>query len=130
MIFTASTCGLEVVPGIGHYNASKYGVVGLAKTLAVELGPQGVRVNALCPTNVDTGMINNDATWGLFFPDVPNPGPDDARAPGSVMQRMHAIPIPWVEVDDVTNALMYLASDESRFVTGTTMVVDAGRLLV
>lgn len=130
VIFTASTCGLEVVPGIGHYNASKYGLVGLTKTLAVELGAQGVRVNALCPTNVATPMFQNDATWRLFFPGVENPGQADAEAPNSAARQMHAIPIPWVEIDDVTNALMYLASDESRYVTGTTMVVDAGRLLV
>jgi SDR family mycofactocin-dependent oxidoreductase len=130
VIFTASTCGLAVVPGLGHYNASKHGVVGLTKTLAVELGAQGVRVNALCPTNVATPMLQNDATWRLFFPDVENPSQADAEAPNSVARQMHAIPIPWVDVDDVTNALLYLASDDSRYVTGTTMVIDGGRLLV
>jgi NAD(P)-dependent dehydrogenase (short-subunit alcohol dehydrogenase family) len=129
VIFTASTCGLEVVPGIGHYNASKHGVVALTKTLAMELGANGIRVNALCPTNVGTPMIFNDATWRLFWPDVENPGRAEAEADGSIMRQMHVIPVPWIEVDDVTNALIYLASDDSRYVTGTTMVVDAGRLL-
>jgi SDR family mycofactocin-dependent oxidoreductase len=129
VVFTASTCGLEVVQGIGHYNASKHGVVALAKTLAIELGPQRVRVNALCPTNVATPMFQNDATWKLFFPDVENPGPADAEAPNSVARQMHVIPIPWVEAEDVTAGLLYLVSDDGRYVTGTTMVIDAGRLL-
>jgi SDR family mycofactocin-dependent oxidoreductase len=129
VIFTASTCGLEVVAGIGHYNASKFGVVGLMKTLALELGAQGVRVNALCPTNVATPMFQNQPTMDLFFPDVENPTLANAEAPDSVARQMHVIPIPWVEPDDVTNALLYLASDDGRYVTGTTMVIDAGRLL-
>ncbi len=129
VIFTASTCGLEAVAGIGHYNASKFGVVGLTKTLALELGESGVRVNAVCPTNVATPMFQNDPTMKLFFPDLENPGLADAEAPDSVARQMHVIPIPWVEVDDITNAVMFLASDEARYVTGTTLVVDAGRLL-
>jgi SDR family mycofactocin-dependent oxidoreductase len=129
VVFTASTCGLEPVPGIGHYNASKHGVVALTKTLAIELGPQNVRVNALCPTNAATPMFQNDATWRLFFPDVENPSQADAEAPNSAARQMHVIPVPWVEPDDITNALLYLVSDESRYVTGTAMVVDAGRLL-
>jgi SDR family mycofactocin-dependent oxidoreductase len=129
VIFTSSVCGVGVAPGIGHYNASKFGVVGLAKTLAAELGQHYVRVNALCPTNVATPMFQNDSTWKLFFPNVENPTQADAEAEGSAARQMHAIPVPWVEPDDVTNALLYLASDDGRYVTGTTMIVDAGRLL-
>jgi SDR family mycofactocin-dependent oxidoreductase len=129
VVFTASTCGLEAVQGLGPYNASKHGVVALTKTLAIELGPQNVRVNALCPTNVATPMLQNDTTWKLFFPDVENPSQATAEAPNSAARQMHVIPVPWVEPDDITNALLYLASDESRYVTGTTMTVDAGRLL-
>jgi len=129
VIFTASTCGLEAVAGIGHYNASKFGVVGLTKTLALELGEHGVRVNAVCPTNVATPMFQNDFTMKLFFPDIENPGLAEAEAPNSVARQMHVIPIPWVDVEDITNAVMFLASDEARYVTGTTLVVDAGRLL-
>jgi SDR family mycofactocin-dependent oxidoreductase len=129
VIFTSSTCGLGVVPNISHYNASKFGVVGLAKSLAAELGEHRVRVNALCPTNVATPMFQNDGTWRLFFPGVENPTQADAEAPNSGARQMHAIPVAWIEPDDVTNALLYLASDDGRYVTGTAMVVDAGRLL-
>jgi enoyl-[acyl-carrier-protein] reductase (NADH) len=48
---------------------------------------------------------------------------------GAARGQMHVIPVPWVEVDDITNAVMFLASDEARYVTGTTLVVDVGRLL-
>lgn len=129
VILTASIGGLEAIPNIGHYNVSKFGVVGLAKTLALELGDQFVRVNAVCPGNVDTFMMQNDATMKFFFPDVENPGRADAEAPGSIARTMNTIPVPYVDVDDVSNAVLYLASDEARYVTGTTLVVDAGRML-
>jgi SDR family mycofactocin-dependent oxidoreductase len=129
VIFTASIGGLEAIPNIGHYNVSKFGVVGLTKTLAVELGEQRVRVNAICPGNVDTNMMHNESTYKMFFPNVENPTRATAEAPDSAARTMNAIPVPYVEVDDITNALLYLASDESRYVTGTTLVVDLGRML-
>jgi NAD(P)-dependent dehydrogenase (short-subunit alcohol dehydrogenase family) len=74
-------------------------------------------------------MMHNDATYRLFFPDIENPGRADAEAPGSPARVMNVLDVPYVEVDDVTNALLYLASDEARYVTGTTLVVDLGRML-
>jgi SDR family mycofactocin-dependent oxidoreductase len=129
VIFTSSTLGLEAVGGLSHYTASKHGVVGLMKTLALELGEHGIRSNAICPTNVDTDMFQNDGTYRLFFPDVENPGRADMDAENSVARQMHAIPIPNIEAQDISNAVMYLASEDARYVTGTTLVVDAGRLL-
>jgi SDR family mycofactocin-dependent oxidoreductase len=129
VIFTASIGGLEAIANIAHYNASKFGVVGLAKTLALELGGQGVRVNAVCPGNVDSPMMQNHATMKLFFPDLENPGRADAEAPDSVVRQGNTIPVPYVDVVDISNAVLYLASDEARYVTGTTLVVDAGRML-
>jgi SDR family mycofactocin-dependent oxidoreductase len=129
VIFTASIGGLEAIANLGHYNASKFGVVGLTKTLALELAERGVRVNAVCPGNVDTAMMQNAATMKLFFPDLENPGRADAEAPDSVVRQGNAIPVPYVDVEDITNAVMFLASDEARYVTGITLVVDAGRML-
>lgn len=129
VIVTASIAGLEAVPGIGHYNASKFGVIGLTKTLALELGSENIRVNAVCPGNVDTMMIQNDDTLRLFMPHLDEPTRDDAEAQGSVFREINAIKVPWLDASDVTNAVVYLASDEARYVTGTTMVVDAGRML-
>jgi SDR family mycofactocin-dependent oxidoreductase len=127
--FTSSGAGLAPVAGLSHYTASKHGVIGLMKTLALELAPRGVRVNAICPTNVDTPMIVNDKVLKLFMPDVDAPTRADAEAPNSNHRALNAIPVPWVEVSDITGALMYLASDDARYVTGVALPVDAGFLL-
>jgi (+)-trans-carveol dehydrogenase len=65
----------------------------------------------------------------LFFPDLENPGRADAEAPDSIVRQGNTIPIPYVDVVDISNAVLYLASEEGRYVTGTTLVVDAGRML-
>jgi len=130
VIFTASIGGLQAIPNIGHYVASKFGVVGLAKTLALELGQHRIRVNAVCPGTVDTLMTHNAETMRFFFPDRQGPTRDDFEAPDSFARSLQAIPVPYVEVDDISNAILYLASDEARYVTGTTLVVDAGRMLM
>jgi SDR family mycofactocin-dependent oxidoreductase len=129
VVFTSSGAGLAPVPNLAHYTASKHGVIGLMKTLALELAPTGVRVNAICPTNVDTPMIVNDRVLKLFMPDNEHPTRADAEAEGSNHRAINAIPVPWVEVDDISSALVYLASDDARYVTGVALPVDAGWLL-
>jgi (+)-trans-carveol dehydrogenase len=113
-------------PNIGHYVAAKHGVVGLMRTLALELAPHSIRVNSLHPTQVDTPMIMNETIYRLFMPDAENPT-RESFAP--VSQEMNALPIPWVEARDISNALLFLASDEARYVTGVTLPVDAGALI-
>ncbi len=93
------------------------------RTLALELAPQRIRVNSIHPTQVDTPMIMNDSTYALFRPDIDHPTRDDFQ-PAS--QEMNALPIPWVEPVDISNALLFLASDEARYITGVTLPVDAG----
>lgn len=129
VIFTSSAMGLGAVPNLGHYTAAKHGIIGLMKTLALELGPQYVRVNAVCPTNVDTEMIQNPTIRKLFMPHLESPTRADAELPDSNYRLANAIPVPWVDPVDVSNAVLYLASDEARFVTGIAMPVDAGFLL-
>ena len=85
-----------------------------------------IRVNSVHPTQVNTPMAMNDVTFRLFAPHKENPGPEDF-APMS--QMMHTLPVPWVEPEDISNAVLFLASDESRFVTGVQLPVDAGALL-
>jgi (+)-trans-carveol dehydrogenase len=126
VIFTASLSGIAAVRNIGHYNASKSGVIGLAKTLALELGEHHIRVNSICPTNVDSPMFQNLATMRIFAPGVERPGPAELEA---AAREQHVIPIPSLDINDVTNAVMYLASDDGRYVTGTTFLIDGGRLL-
>lgn len=129
VVFTSSAAGIKAVPNLGHYNTAKHGIIGLMKTLALELGPQGVRVNAVCPTNVDTPMLVNDRLMKLFMPHLEHPTRADAEAEGSNYRAANAIPIPWVEPADISNAVLFLASDEARYVTGIAMPVDAGFLL-
>ena len=95
-------------------------------TLAVELAPHNIRVNSVHPTSVDTDMIHNDATYGLFAPDLDNPTREQI---GERFATLNALPIPWVETVDISNAILWLASDEARYVTGVTLPVDAGALI-
>jgi (+)-trans-carveol dehydrogenase len=126
IIITSSAAGLKGYLNIGHYVSAKHGLVGLMRTLALELAPHMIRVNSLHPTQVNTDMIMNEATWKLFCPDLEHPTIEDFVA---ASQATNALPIPWVESVDVSNALLFLASDEARYVTGVTLPVDAGTTL-
>lgn len=126
IVLTSSVGGLKAYPHTGHYIAAKHGVVGLMRTFAVELGQHFIRVNSVHPTNVNTPLFMNEGTMKLFRPDLENPGPDDMAV---VAQLMHVLPIGWVEPVDISNAVLFLASDESRYVTGLPMTVDAGSCL-
>jgi (+)-trans-carveol dehydrogenase len=126
IILTSSVGGLKAYPHTGHYVAAKHGVVGLMRTFAVELGQHMIRVNSVHPTNVNTPLFMNEPTMKLFRPDLENPGPDDLKV---IAQMMHTLPVGWVEPEDVSNAVLFLASDESRYVTGVTLPVDAGSCL-
>jgi SDR family mycofactocin-dependent oxidoreductase len=128
MILTSSTMGLMAIPNLGHYVAAKHGVVGLMRTLALELAPDFIRVNSIHPASVDTDMVHNAAMYALFAPDLP----EDQRTRQTLAPRFQALevlPIPWVEPADISNAVLFLASDEARYITGITLPVDAGQLL-
>jgi (+)-trans-carveol dehydrogenase len=126
IILTSSVGGLKAYPHTGHYVAAKHGVVGLMRTFAVELGQHNIRVNSVHPTNVNTPLFMNEGTMKLFRPDLQNPGPDDMKV---VAQMMHTLPIGWVEPEDISNAVLFLASDEARYITGVTLPIDAGSCL-
>jgi (+)-trans-carveol dehydrogenase len=120
---TSSGAALVSGAGLADYKATKAGVLSLVKTLACELAPHLIRVNAICPTAVDTPMIQNEALWKSFRPDLPNPGRDDVK---DGFRQMNLLPIPWVEPADISNAIVWLASDAARYITGITLPVDAG----
>jgi SDR family mycofactocin-dependent oxidoreductase len=126
VILTSSVGGLKPYAHTGHYIAAKHGVIGLMRTFAVELGQHSIRVNAVCPTNVNTPLFMNEGTKKLFRPDLENPGVDDLAV---AAQFMHVLPVGWVEPVDVSNAVLFLASDESRYITGLPVTVDAGSML-
>ena len=123
MILTSSGAGLKGMANIAAYVSAKHGVVGLMRTLANELAPDRIRVNTVNPGVVNTPMVQNDATYKLFRPDLAEPTRDDATP---AFTSLHAIPIPWLEPVDISNAVLWLASDEARYVTGVTLPVDAG----
>ena len=125
IILISSISGLTVELNIGHYAASKHGVNGLMRTLAGELAPHNIRVNSVNPTNVNTPMINNPRYNRLFAGGKEGATQDDAL---EALTAMHALPVPFLDPSDVSNAVVYLASDDGRYVTGTAHIIDAGAL--
>jgi (+)-trans-carveol dehydrogenase len=126
IVLTSSGAAITAGKGLGDYKAAKNGVLALKDTLACELAEHFIRVNAICPTAVDTPMIHNDSLHRAFRPDLENPGRDDVRAG---FAEMNLLPIPWVDPVDVSNAIVWLCSDAARYVTGITLPVDAGNHL-
>jgi len=125
IIATASIAGRMGLPTIAHYCAAKWGVIGLIKSVAREVAAEGITVNCVCPTNVDTDMIQNSAFYALFAPDIENPTREQV-IPG--FSSLNAIPIPWIESIDLSNAMMFLASPEARYITGEALHVSAGAM--
>jgi (+)-trans-carveol dehydrogenase len=126
IVLISSVGGLKAYPLMGAYVAAKHGVVGLMRAFAVELGEHSIRVNSVHPTNVNTPMFMNDDTMRGFRPDLEDPGPEDVA---EIARLMHVLPIGWVDADDVANAVVYLASDEARYLTGVALPVDGGSCL-
>lgn len=125
IILTSSVAAIRASRNLGHYAASKGGVVSLMRTLSNELGEHGIRVNTLNPGTVRTDMIENDAMYRIYRPDLETPTQDDIV---DHCRRRNELDVPWVEAIDISNALVWLASDEARYVTGVVLPIDAGLL--
>ncbi len=125
IVLTSSTAGIKGLGNLAHYVAAKHGVVGLMKTFANEFAPDMIRVNSVHPTAVSTDMIHNDQTYGVFRPDKAAADITREEA-GESFQTLNAMPIPWVETVDISNAILFLVSDDGRYVTGVQLPVDAG----
>ena len=123
IILVSSIAGLRGLVGVGHYTAAKHGVVGLMKSLANELAPHRVRVNTIHPANTRTTMLQNPSTMRTFCPGTAEPTQEQFEA-GT--QSMHLLPVAMIEPEDIANASLFLASEESRYITGVTLPVDAG----
>jgi SDR family mycofactocin-dependent oxidoreductase len=126
IVLTSSGAAITAGKGLGDYKAAKNGVLALKDTLAYELAEHLIRVNAICPTAVDTPMIHNENLHRAFRPDLDNPGREDVKAG---FAEMNLLPVPWVDPVDISNAIVWLCSDAARYVTGITLPVDAGNHL-
>ena len=117
IINNSSIAGLRGMGRLSHYAASKWGLTGLTKSWAIELAPHGIRVNSIHPTGVNTPM--NDGLAAL-----------EGLTPQQIAERSagNLLPVPWIEPEDVAHAVLYLASDRARYVTGAPLVIDAGLL--
>ena len=114
IIITSSTAGIKGMAGIAHYDSSKHGVVGLMRTLAIELAQHSIRVNTVHPTGVNTPMVVNDYMAQFLTDDF------------AASNMMNLLPVEMVEAVDISNAILYLVSDAGRYVSGVTLPVDAG----
>lgn len=117
IIYNSSIAGLRGMNRMSHYAASKHGLIGLARSQAIELAPHGIRVVTLHPTGVNTPM--ND---GLAQMEGSTPLEIAERSAGNLL------PVPWVETEDVVESVKFIASDKARYITGSQFVLDAGLL--
>lgn len=117
IINNSSVGGLRGMGRLSHYAASKWGMTGLTKSWAIELAPHGIRVVSIHPTGVNTPM--NDGLAEL-----------EGKTPTEIAEASagNLLPVPWIEPEDVAEAVLYLVSDRARFVTGSQFVIDAGLL--
>lgn len=134
IVITGSTAGMMsgavdnpvMGPGGAGYGWSKRTIIGYVEQMALHLASRFIRVNAIHPTNCNTHLLHNDGLYSLFRPDLENPTREDVVP---AFTHFQAMPIPYVEPLDISNAVLFFASDESRYVTGQQLRVDAGSLL-
>ncbi|MBB3601897.1 SDR family mycofactocin-dependent oxidoreductase [Mycolicibacterium sp. BK556] len=110
-------------PGGSAYSLAKQMVAHYVNDLSIQLAKRMIRVNALHPTNVNTDMLHNEGMYRVFRPDLASPTRLDAELSFPAMQ---AMPVPYIEPYDVSAAVVFLASDDARFITGTQLRIDAG----
>ena len=124
VIITSSMAGKGGYPQFSHYSASKWAVIGLAKTVALEVATTGTTVNVICPCCVDTPIIHNSTMYRLFRPDLDSPTIGDVA---EEFCRYQPQGIPWIPPQAITDALMFLVSDGAKHMTGETLSVAAGQ---
>jgi len=128
IIVTSSTQGRHGMKTGAAYSASKWGIIGLMKSAALEFGAYGITVNAVIPGLIDTPLTRNDARYtaalGEAMKDPPQPPPEDEVI--KVQTQKTPLGVPWVEPEDVAPVVVFLASDEARMVSGATYDVTGG----
>ncbi len=134
IVLTGSTAGMmpgavnnpQLGPGGTGYGLSKKMILDYTESLALQVATRMIRVNAIHPTNTNTNLLHNADIYGVFRPDLSAPTLDDVLP---VFNMFQAMPIPFVEPRDISNLVLFLASDESRYMTGLNIRIDAGAFI-
>jgi SDR family mycofactocin-dependent oxidoreductase len=125
MVFIGSALSHRANAKFAHYTAAKHGVLGLTRAFGLELAPYMIRVNEVDPTAVFTSMINSQE---YRDGEIGHPGATEEEVIARYLQ-WNTLPVPWIEAVDVANAVLFLASDEARYITGLPLLVDLGAML-
>ena len=123
IVTISSMMGRSAAAGIPAYVASKWGVIGLSKSAALELASFGVTVNVIAPGNVRTPMIDNDSLKSLMRADLEHPTLEDLAGP---LGSLHPMPVPWLEPEEITAAVVFLVSEAAAHISGAVIDVNAG----
>ena len=123
LVAISSGAGRTGVPNLSHYAATKWGLIGFVKSVALEVAAHGITANVVCPATVDTPMVHNEALYSLFAPDIASPT-KELVAPR--YEAMNPMRVPWLDPQEISNAVLFLASDRSAFISGETIEVSAG----
>ena len=123
LVATSSGAGRTGAPNLSHYAATKWGVIGFVKSVALEVAAHGITANVVCPATVDTPMVHNEALYSLFAPDIEAPSKEAVRPRYEAMNPMR---VAWLDPQEISNAVLFLVSDRSAFISGETIEVSAG----
>lgn len=123
IVTISSMMGRATAPGLAAYSAAKWGVIGLTKSAALDLAESSITVNAVAPGNVSTPMVHNDALYKMMRPDLDAPTRADIEP---IFASLHGQPVPFLEPEEISRAVLFLAAESSAHITGTVLSVDAG----
>ncbi|MDV6280743.1 mycofactocin-coupled SDR family oxidoreductase [Rhodococcus sp. NM-2] len=123
IVTISSMLGRAGNTNMAAYAASKWGVIGLTKSAALDLAPHGITVNAIAPGNISTPMIHNDALYRMMRPDLDAPAAEDVEP---VFRSLHAQPVAWLDATEITRVVLFLAAEGSAHISGIVLPVDAG----
>lgn len=123
IITISSMLGRQGATNTAAYVASKWGVIGLTKSSALDLAQSGITVNAVAPGNISTTMVHNETLYRHMRPDLESPTANDVEP---IFRSLHAQPVAWLDPFEITRAVLFFAAEGSAHISGTVMPVDAG----